>query len=284
MRQSMPSRQYQQRVDCKRLPPIVPMFRSCGEAASRAASRSASGIAAESSSSASVVPRADAGAVDPARQQVTHVDERVGLEQPVAQLRHDLGPARDERAGVGQRVEALRPNELERRSDTALMRPPSARSPRAFRRASESAFSISSREIGSERISAPVASRIAFAIAAATGTIGGSPRPFAPRFVSCASGTSTNSVTISGTSAIVGRRYASSVRVRIVPVRGSESRSSESVWPMPWITPPSTWLRAPSGLMTRPMSWIAAMRSTVTSPVSTSTATSATWMPNVSTS
>ena len=47
--------------------------------------------------------------------------------------------------------------------------------------------------------------------------------------------------------------------------------------------PPSTWLRAPSGLITRPMSWIAAIRSTVTSPVSTSTATSATWTPKVST-
>ena len=53
---------------------------------------------------------------------------------------------------------------------------------------------------------------------------------------------------------------------------------------MPWMIPPSTWLDAPSGLITRPMSWIAAIRSTVTSPVSTSTATSATCMPNVSTS
>ena len=60
--------------------------------------------------------------------------------------------------------------------------------------------------IGSERISAPVASRIAFAIAAATGMIGGSPSPFEPRFVSCASGMSISSLTISGTSAIVGIR------------------------------------------------------------------------------
>src|SRR5712691_3227463 len=50
------SRQYQQRVDCKRLPPIELMLRSCGDAASRHASRSASGICSSSSSSASVVP------------------------------------------------------------------------------------------------------------------------------------------------------------------------------------------------------------------------------------
>ena len=65
--------------------------------------------------------------------------------------------------------------------------------------------------IGSEVTSAPVASRIAFAIAAAVGTIGGSPSPFEPRFVRCASGSSTKSQTISGTSAIVGSLYASSV-------------------------------------------------------------------------
>jgi hypothetical protein len=46
--------------------------------------------------------------------------------------------------------------------------------------------------------------------------------------------------------------------------------------------PPSTWLCAPSGLITRPTSWIAAILSMRTSPVSTSTATSATWMPKVS--
>src|SRR3954453_14806418 len=47
--------------------------------------------------------------------------------------------------------------------------------------------------------------------------------------------------------------------------------------------PPSTWLVAPSGLITRPMSWIAAMRSTVTSPVSTSPAPSGTGPPNATT-
>ena len=137
--------------------------------------------------------------------------------------------------------------------------------------------------IGSVVTSAPVASRIAFAIAAAVGMIGGSPRPFEPRFVSCASGSSTSSQTISGTSAIVGSLYASSVRVRIVPLRGSSRRASENVWPSAWMIPPSIWLCAPSGLITRPTSWIAAIRSTTTSPVSTSTATSATCTPKVST-
>ena len=36
------------------------------------------------------------------------------------------------------------------------------------------------------------------------GSIGGSPNPFDPRFVRCSSGMSSSSVTISGTSAIVG--------------------------------------------------------------------------------
>ena len=39
--------------------------------------------------------------------------------------------------------------------------------------------------------------------------------------------------------------------MRIWPVRGSCSRCSESVWPMPWMIPPSIWLDAPSGSMTR---------------------------------
>src|SRR3954453_15185437 len=48
--------QSQPRVACSRLPPIEPMFRSCGLAASRHASRSTSGICGSHSSSASVAP------------------------------------------------------------------------------------------------------------------------------------------------------------------------------------------------------------------------------------
>src|SRR6185437_3866235 len=49
-------RQYQHRVAWSRFPPSELMFRSCGDAASRHASRSASGIPDSASSSASVVP------------------------------------------------------------------------------------------------------------------------------------------------------------------------------------------------------------------------------------
>src|SRR5207247_9096903 len=54
--QSKPSRQYQQRVACRRLPPTVPIERSCGEAACAHASRSPCGTRASTSSSANVVP------------------------------------------------------------------------------------------------------------------------------------------------------------------------------------------------------------------------------------
>src|ERR671923_29753 len=50
------SRQYQHLVACRRLPPIVPIERSCGEAAWAQASRSAAGICGSTSSSARVVP------------------------------------------------------------------------------------------------------------------------------------------------------------------------------------------------------------------------------------
>src|SRR3954453_21812343 len=54
--QSNPRRQYQQRVACSRLPPLAPIERSCGDAASEQASRSACGICGSTSSSARVVP------------------------------------------------------------------------------------------------------------------------------------------------------------------------------------------------------------------------------------
>ena len=67
-----------------------------------------------------------------------------------------------------------------------------------------SASSTRSRVSGSAAARRPVACANAFAIAAAVGTIGGSPRPFAPTFGRFASGTCGKSITISGTSAIVG--------------------------------------------------------------------------------
>ena len=189
-------RQYQQRVACSRFPATVPMLRSCGDAARRAASRSASGI------------------------------DRDGLELGERRPRADARCPSIPRGRLAARRRACPPRQPSRSSGTTSVPPASAtgsRSPSAPTASStdrpqelhrsplrprlrDAQRSISSRVIGSERTSAPVASRIAFAIAAATGTIGGSPRPFAPRFVRCASGSSTNSQTISGTSAIVGSR------------------------------------------------------------------------------
>ncbi len=226
------SRQYQQRVDWSRLPPTELMLRSCGEAASRHASRSAAGIVRIHLELGQRRAGADAAAVDAARDDPAHVDERVAVQDPVAQQRHHLRAAVHRDAAV-ELLDRRRPNELQ--PSPSLPLAPAAR-PRAARAASPRGV------IGSSCTSAPVASRIAFAIAAAVGTIGGSPRPFEPRLVRCSSGLSTNSHTISGTSAIVGIRYESSVVVSTRPVSGSSRRSSESVWPIPWMIPPSTWL------------------------------------------
>ena len=179
-------------------------------------------------------------------------------DDPVPEQRDEVGAAGERDRAVAEAAAAasteLRPQELQPA--------PASRS-----RASRSARSISSRLIGSERTSAPVASRIAFAIAAAVGMIGGSPSPFEPRFVRCASGTSINSVTISGTSAIVGMPVGvERLGEDGAAATGRASRCSESVCPSAWMIPPSTWLDAPSGLITRPTSWIAAIRSTAPRP------------------
>ena len=138
------------------------------------------------------------------------VDEPSAVTIPSRQQRHELRAARERATALRECRDSL----LRRARPLQLQQAPSL-----FRAsASRSARRISSRVIGSEVTSAPVASRIAFAIAAAVGTIGGSPRPFEPRFVRCSSGTSTRSQTISGTSAIVGSLYASSVFVSTVPV------------------------------------------------------------------
>ena len=89
------SRQYQQRVAWSRLPPIVPMFRSCGDAARRHASRSASGDLGRRLQLGQRRAGADRPPGDPARHGRAHVDERLGLDDPVAQQRHELGAARE---------------------------------------------------------------------------------------------------------------------------------------------------------------------------------------------
>ena len=163
---------------------------AAGDAASRQASRSASGIAGSASSSASVVPAPIRVPSTPRGTTSADVDERLGLRAspsrssgttsvPPASATEPLPSA------AAAASTARRPQELQRSPSRAL-------APRAARAASPRGV------IGSERTSAPVASRIAFAIAAAVGTIGGSPSPFEPRFVRCSSGMSTSSVTISG--------------------------------------------------------------------------------------
>ena len=72
------------------------MFRSCGDAASRHASRSASGIAGLDLELRERRPRADRAVLHAARHDAAHVDEPLRLEQPVPQQRHDLRPAVDE--------------------------------------------------------------------------------------------------------------------------------------------------------------------------------------------
>ena len=79
-------RQYQQRVDCSRLPPIVPMLRSCGEAARRQASRSASGIVASSLELRERRAGADRRSPHAARHDVRTIwTSRLGVHEPVAE-------------------------------------------------------------------------------------------------------------------------------------------------------------------------------------------------------
>src|SRR5439155_25352312 len=135
--------------------------------------------------------RTDAVRVDAAGHDPGDVDERLGVRKAVAEQRHELGPAGERPRAVAERgggfVGARRPQELHGAlfrvpglAERAL-RPHAGTASPLFSAASRSARSISSRVIGSDLMSAPVASRIALAIAAATGMIGGSPRPFEPR-------------------------------------------------------------------------------------------------------
>ena len=133
-------RQYQQRVDCSRLPPIVPMLRSCGEAARRQASRSASGIVASCSSSASVVPAPIA------------FPERRAAGRP--RISTSARPARARRAAAARapcRPPAPgRPFAVERRERLERARPELHAATLLRSRASRRARSISSRVIGSD--------------------------------------------------------------------------------------------------------------------------------------
>ena len=113
----------------------------------------------------------------------------------------------------------------------------------------------------------PVACANAFAIAAAVGTIGGSPSPFEPTFGRFASGMCGKVDHDLGH--VCDRRESCSRRgapLTGTPVVGSTTSSSVSAKAIPCSTPPSTWLDAVSGLTIRPTSWTATIRSTRTSP------------------
>ena len=173
------SRQYQQRVAWSRLPPIVPMARSCGEAARRHASRSASGISGRPRARRASCRRRSSVPSHAARHDLAHVDERLGLRRSRraaaarARCRRRARGSAPLRPSAATSVERARPHQLATRSSlSCLAQRPQHLLARDRQRAT----------------SAPVASRIAFAIAAAVGTIGGSPSPFEPRFVRCASG------------------------------------------------------------------------------------------------
>ena len=121
---------------------------------------------------------------------------------------------------------------------------------------------------GGSRKRTPVASKIAFAIAAALGTEADSPTPSGGW--SCRGSISTS---IFGTSGNLMMGYAPHSRAATV-VR-SNGTSSISARLVDWITLPSIWWRTPSGLIIRPESWPATTRVTLTSPVALLTATSA---------
>ena len=87
------SRQYQQRVDWSRLPPIEPMLRSCGDAASRQASRSASGICGSPRARRASCRRRSAFRRRRAARRRGCRRAVSACEEPVAQQRHDLGAA-----------------------------------------------------------------------------------------------------------------------------------------------------------------------------------------------
>ena len=122
-------------VAWSRLPPIVPMFRSCGDAARRHASRSASGSSVDASSSASVVPAPIVRPEIP-RGTASRTSTRLSAERIPSKQRHHLGPAREGDRAVRQRrhrgVDGLRPRQLQQ-APSAARRPRGARagSPRA---------------------------------------------------------------------------------------------------------------------------------------------------------
>src|SRR3954454_11002244 len=130
--------------------------------------------------------------------------------------------------------------------------------------------------IGSCRSAPPVSLESAFAIAAAVATFGASATPLEPRGPPSVALVCTHLTVIGGASGIVWSLYSSSAALRWRP-SSSYFVPSESAWPMPIMTPPSTWPSAPISLMIVPESCEHETSSTRTTPVSRSSLTRTAW-------
>src|ERR1700724_597812 len=125
-------------------------------------------------------------------------------------------------------------------------------------------------ENGTRRMRTPVASKMAFAMAAATGRIEGSPAP-----LGAISGwlISTTSM-LSGVSVMSRIGYV--IQSRLVTFLASNLTSSHKVRLTPWTMLPSIVCLSPSGLMIWPQSWATVNLRPQILPVARSISTSAT--------
>src|SRR5205823_1453279 len=147
------------------------------------------------------------------------VDERVGPREPVLHEAEKIGSASERHRAVAQHAQRLRERARPSVGERIHERAP----------AIASASSTRARVSGACRTRAPVAFATAFAIAAAVGMIGGSPRPLTPRLLALRSGRPTNlTVIFAGTSLTVGTLYFSRFAFITRPVARSTKRSSES--------------------------------------------------------
>src|SRR5207247_9304791 len=123
------------------------------------------------------------------------VDEELGPGEPVLHEPEEIGAPGERRGPAAQQAQAVRQGARPDVRERVQSRIP----------ASASASSTRARVSGECRTRAPVAFATAFAMAAAVGMIGGSPRPLTPRLFALRSGRSTNlTVIFAGTSLTVG--------------------------------------------------------------------------------
>ena len=217
------SRQYQQRVACSRLPPTVPIDRSCGEAASGTprAAPPGSRVGLELGERRA---RADPRAVD--RRAARRRARRRACRRSTSPSRSS-GTSSCRRRARRSRCRA-RPPRPRRLRPEELQASPVRRALGLAQRAQHLLARDRQRaDVGAGRVADRVRDRR-----------GGRDdrrlaEPLRAEVRQVLVGDVERSMTISGTSAIVGSLYASSVCVSVAPVAGSSSRSSESVCPMP---------------------------------------------------